>query len=308
MPLELRNRTINKEGEMSTDDENAKFPIDDLLITLNRMTDVLDSNHKKGNGHTNINIENFGGLPNEDPKQWLEKFEAWIGFNGWSKNSEKIASAMQLKLEGNALSWFQSVPQMKKNDPGELFKAFTEHFTTVHPTWMLEQQLYDRVMQPGEGLELYILDIEKRCQRLQKSPRETVTAFIRGLPASLRLFVIQKNPSDLREAIQSARLAQESLAAFPTFDSGSTLTKALADQQKAIADLKISVEAIKTSAPVNRIGGELKCQLCDKVGHSAKQCRNFNVREKTDTVRNRRDIECYKCHKRGHIARECRGN
>lgn len=54
------------------------------------------------------------------------------------------------------------------------------------------------------------------CQRMVREKlTETATAFIRGLNATIRLFVIQRNPNNLQEAIQATRLAQESSTAFP---------------------------------------------------------------------------------------------
>ncbi|CAG2185037.1 unnamed protein product [Mytilus edulis] len=184
---------------------------------------------------------------------------------------------MQLKLEGNALSWFQALPNMTKQSTSALFKGFSDHFLSLHPTWMLEQQLYERSLSSGEGLEEYITDIQRRCKRLLKTDRETVTAFIRGLPASVRLFVIQKNPKDFKEAIQSARLAQESLAAFPSFDTGSNniIQQTLKEQQEAIQLLTKSIQEMKAAddgARINsareRTNSNNKCQLCSLSMHA----------------------------------------
>ncbi|VDI13600.1 Hypothetical predicted protein [Mytilus galloprovincialis] len=138
---------------------------------------------------------------------------------------------------------------MTKQSTSALFKGFSEQFLSLRPTWMLEQQLYERSLSSGDGLEEYITDIQRRCKKLFKTDRETVTAFIRGLPASVRLFVLQKNPKDFKEAIQSARLAQESLAAFPSFDTGSNniIQQTLKEQQEAIQLLTKSIQEIKAA-------------------------------------------------------------
>ncbi|CAG2254128.1 Retrovirus-related Pol polyprotein from transposon 17.6,Retrovirus-related Pol polyprotein from transposon 297 [Mytilus edulis] len=232
-----------------------------------------------------FSIDSFAGLPTEDANLWLDKFDAWIAFHGWNKENEKIASAMRLKLEGGALSWFNGLPNSVKRNSDTLFTKFKEHFSGLHPTWMLEQHLYERCMLPSESLEVYISDIEKRCSRLCKTDRETTTAFIRGLPGSLRVFVIQRDPKYFKDAVQSARLAQESMAGLTsTFEYGasnSVLNK-LSDQEKAIKDLKDTISAMQISNPrINKSEYKVECQLCTKTGHSAKDCRSYSIQEKS---------------------------
>ncbi|CAG2186206.1 unnamed protein product [Mytilus edulis] len=120
---------------------------------------------------------------------------------------------------------------------------------------------------------------------LNKMTHETVTAFIRGLLASVRLFVIQKNPKDFKEAIQSARLAQKSLAAFPSIDTGSNniIQQTLKEQQEAIQLLTKSIQEMKAEDDGARINSARernfnnKCQLCDRFEHQAKTCRLLNA-------------------------------
>ena len=121
----------------------------------------------------------FSGTPAEDATKWIDKFEAWLTFNGWDMDNNKVVSAMRLNLEGSALSWFHALSHPVSRDKGKLITAFKEHFGQLHPKWMLEQQLYDRCMSTSENLESYITDIESRCARLNKSNTEMTTAFIR---------------------------------------------------------------------------------------------------------------------------------
>ena len=304
MPYTLRNRTVG--GDQPNMAENEQLEaimrgIDDMTKTVSSKSSV-----------PGLNIDTFYGLPTDDAKQWIEKFEAWAAFHGLNKDNVKMASAMRLKLDGCALSWYNSVSNEVKGDIKQLSTKFREHFTGLHPTWMLEQQLYERCMRPSESLEDYISDIERRCRRLEKTDKEMTTAFIRGLLSSLRVFVIQRDPKCFKDAVQSARLAQESLVGIPNVETGasnSVLNK-LSAQEKAINELKDVISTLQVSnvPRVNRTEQRnLVCQLCSKPGHSAKDCRKFNVKPKSFPVqgRSKSDIVCYNCGNKGHIAREC---
>ncbi|CAG2216090.1 unnamed protein product [Mytilus edulis] len=65
------------------------------------------------------------------------------------------------------------------------------HFSGLHPTWMLEQHLYERCMLPSESLKSTLVTLRNGVA-VCANRQETTTAFIRGLPGSLRVFVDSK--------------------------------------------------------------------------------------------------------------------
>ncbi|KAJ8022931.1 hypothetical protein HOLleu_37969 [Holothuria leucospilota] len=64
-------------------------------------------------------------------------------------------------------------------------------------------------MSSSEPLDAYIHDIEELCERLQKTAKEKMTIFVRGLVPDLRRHVIQRDPGSWSDAVHATRLAQE---------------------------------------------------------------------------------------------------
>ena len=128
----------------------------------------------------NLNIETFYGLPSEDARTWIQRFQAWCEIQ--RIHDDNFGSAMLLQLQGPALIWFNNLAPQLTRHKQRLIHEFMNHFIESQPNnWLLEQQLYERVMQPGENIETYIVDIEAKCTRLNKTDTEMKSAFIRGL-------------------------------------------------------------------------------------------------------------------------------
>ena len=72
--------------------------------------------------------------------------------------------------------------------------------------------------------------------------------------------------------------------------------------------------ALTVRRPPNNSTTVVRCQICDKPGHTAKKCywRNNNQSEKPPSdpkseqnTTSINDIKCYNCGKRGHYAKKC---
>lgn len=49
----------------------------------------------------------------------------------------------------------------------------------------------------------------------------------------------------------------------------------------------------------------VRCQYCNRKGHTARECRSINGRPKGES-RSRETRECWYCHRKGHLAKDCR--
>lgn len=304
------------DSEGSEDIVNLTTALKDLVTSLNSDGNI----DKRTVNITKVTSQNFRPdkyVPSltESPKTWLSKFQSWITINRY-EDFELIKHSLRLLIPEADLSWFDSLQSANSQ---EMYDSFVEYFTSKQPHWMIEQSLWNKTMQPGEDLETYISSIQSLASRLDKTEKETMAAFVRGLPSHLRMNVVQKDPKTFTEATKYARLCQEAFN-FTTPGSSvpSDIKTFMERQQNSIDALTKIVSSIKGQATTDATpnvcatgGGHPKqqrliCQFCDKPNHTAKQCRQLLRQQQQGPANNPKSVQCDFCHMRNHRTRDCR--
>lgn len=248
----------------------------------------------------------------ESPSTWLSKFKSWITVNKID-DLETIKHSFRLLMPDNELSWFDSLTITTRDD---IFDSFVDYFQSKQPHWIIEQSLWNKTMKQGENLETYISDIQTLSLRLGKSDKETMAAFVRGLPPYMRMNVVQRDPKTFQEASQYARVCQEALN-FGQPISVSDDIKAIVDRQQKTIDVLTNIvstmNAPNTNQPEKCAAGQSNsprviCQFCEKPNHTAKDC--WQLKKKTPNITNlnqpRSSPNCDFCGLRNHRTRDCR--
>ena len=289
---------------MARSEDNLK----DLTVALKGLVENLNNPEQRRVNNTNVSPHQFKPdkyVPSltESPKTWLSKFQSWVEINRY-EDLNLIKHSLRLLVPDVDLPWLDSLNPVNAN---QLYESFIKHFQTKQPTWVIEQTLWNKTMQVGDNLEQYISSIQSLAERLGKSEREKMSSFVRGLPAHLRVTVVQNDPKTFEEAARCARLSQEALTIITNSDGTNVMSPELNTfmerQQSSIDQLtKIIIAMQMEKSEVCAISDRPKitCQLCDKVGHSAKQC----FRNKGNDVRDL--VRCYHCGKYGHKKAVCR--
>ena len=146
----------------------------------------------------------FSGLSYEDVTDFIERFERYSKFYGWT-NAKKL-SAIALLLEGPALAWFHTVPDETRNDYNSVITALRQRFASPNEQFLQRQELNERKQGNGESLTSYTEDIIRRCSRLGLNDTNRMNCFISGLNDDLKSHVILNRPTTFEEAESLTRL------------------------------------------------------------------------------------------------------
>lgn len=225
-----------------------------------------------------------------------------------------IQHALKLLIPDTDLSWFEALDVTSID---ELYDSVLAYFHTKQPSWLLEQTLCNRQMTNNENLEAYISDIQLLSDRLSKTEKEKMSAFVRGLASNIRTVVVQKDPCSWDETCNCARLAQEALhITHPTERKVSPdIHSILESQSKTINELAKVVMRVQEKSGQSTINicaanasgrDPLMCQYCYRPNHKAKECPRI-LRQRTNggSRYGPRLKKCDICKMNGHIARDC---
>ena len=187
---------------------------------------------------------------------------------------------MRLLLRGSPVSWFSALPTEDRETKERLFTVFHNRFGR-QPSWLIEQQLWSRMMLDHEKIDVYISDIDQRCYRLGMDKKTQLRTFVRGLTQYLRAYVIQQDPSSFDEAAQAAQLAQEAKLITTGSQNQPSHDSLLIYMVKTVTEVSETVQSLKQQqhhqARVTTVNnGKSKfshseaviCQLCGRRGHN----------------------------------------
>lgn len=116
--------------------------------------------------------------------------------------------------------------------------------------------------------------------------------FTNGLTEKLRVEVNMRKPTRLADAFELATICDRSLNSS-TYDSNKKENANFASTNKSKPNKNKSNDSYgQYSTSRSKNVESIVCGKCNKVGHTAKNCKSA--------------IKCYKCQKTGHYSRECR--
>eukprot|EP00794_Sanderia_malayensis_P003998 gene3998-biopygen2482 len=139
--LQNLGESIRTSGE-SQAESNERFALD-------VRQSVVGSLGEQPRGRSGATIGKFKG-PTPDGDLWIDQFNQLANLNKW-EDEHKI-SALPLFLQGNALTYYSTLPQEVRQDYDAVSKALCDHFGASSLHFLERQELYSHLQKPEESI------------------------------------------------------------------------------------------------------------------------------------------------------------
>ena len=257
---------------------------DDHNTTMAATSDEVETLLKKYTPQKKLHVLEplmFGGTINQNPREWLRKFEAYTTLNK-TDDKEKIITFGSL-LDRSARCWFENLSDDIKKSWDTLKQSFEETYFNSN-TWVNSQRIENRKLLNGESCTNYVNDMIELAQLTGLQEAELCKAILRGLPDSIKFQVVAHCPKSLDETIQRILLSE---------------SMNNSRQQEAMCSLEDRVVSTKMDNFVNKLSSSLK---------EIERCMNTFQQSLDNSARtmNPQTVpRCGFCNKQNHTEADC---
>ena len=230
-----------------------------------------------------------GSTSDSDFLDFVARFERYVECNGIDEKYTLLVFPTCLK--GQALQFYETLPNEVKRNYKGLVKRFEEHFSPTNLRFFKKQLLLNRKMKSDEGVADYALAISNEGRKLKVSDNDLLQTFVQGLPSQIKEHVLLQAPSTLTEA-KHAAIAKESAS------------KTVKGEPNDINALLPAIKELLNEATETK-RKQSKKEINSFIVKKANQQRNSNRTMRHEKYPHTRTIICYHCGKSGHIAANC---
>ena len=153
-------------------------------------------------------LKSFQGKPNEDPDEFMNKFQALISLKGGD-----TAKALPLYLSNSAYVWYANLEDAKKTDYETVKKLFLERYRLADSLKIAQRaEVFNMRQEVQESVKDYIGRIRHKANQVGLKEEMVFTAILRGLKPSIRALVTMQEPKDSDAIEKMASLIEASQA------------------------------------------------------------------------------------------------
>lgn len=264
-------------------------------------TDIPETPNKKPIFLTNL--PTFNGFTSaENGPTWFRKFTDCANVARWTltERGNNIVS----HLDGPALDWFRTLDRPTKSDYAKFVGEFYETFGMGPNSVDSEIKWRALIQEPTETSAHFASRVTRQGFAANKSDQDVLTAFLHGLPQSIKVEVFRRYPKSFKEAVDAAKFAESYIPKeSPSLNVISAhMTQEIEQLRTQLLDALNKVDRPSTNQSRNRSGQPI-CNFCNKVGHAELACRS---KAASDSEATNNVSICNYCGRMGHVIQDCR--
>jgi len=248
----------------------------------------------------------FGGYSHEDPERFLSDFNAYCVYSNIKNNTDRKTATFHLHLDGPAKLWFLSLDQQQRQRFQTVEQLFiTKYMARSTASLLCHAEQFQSTTLGHNTLEHYFGQLTDLGRKLNKSDFDVMSAFVNGLPETLKFHVRAGQPETAEEAFNAAKLGvaygyltTDSIIPTPCVSAVKPRDTDVSQLQKDIQSLTSKVDALSMTRNRNNNSGAIRCYRCDGEGHTQRRCNIIDTRYFEP-------IQCARCGQHGHRARNC---
>jgi len=154
----------------------------------------------------------FNGKAGQDPSDWLRHFILYSTFKKYTPDRQK--SLFKVLLTDGAADWLEGQGFPAETTFNDLKQAFEQRFKSPNVLkYKNAKEVFTRRQGISQSVDDYVTDMLKIGKAIEISDQMLQFAVLNGLRPELATYVTQRQPENMAEILQAARIAELTLPA-----------------------------------------------------------------------------------------------
>ena len=240
-------------------------------------------------------LDGFSGAKDQDPEEFITNFKLAAEVLNWSP--EKLPAIFHMCLKGAARIWFLRLGKDLTKDIGTIYTAFLGKYKSLGLDWSKEASFNSIRQLPQESVLAYTDRLIEKGAKMDKTDRELLQQFIRGLSPKARTHTIATGPENLEQACRTATLFEsaksydvdlpivQSLTPYPPPLMAQTIPNSAQYRQRTYQQTPVErAPPVYQNRQINAT--QEQCSYCKRLGHSIEVCRTRQRNNSRQTPQN----------------------
>jgi len=222
----------------------------------------------------------------EEAEDWVLYFQRYCDYRKIEGKEKQLLFAILLR-EG-AADWLLTLKPDECNTFEALLKAFkSNYFKSEQLRWREAADIWNSPQGPEEKVGDYVTRLRKNARHLNLDDDMLNSAVIHGLRSHIRMHILQKGVTNLKDTIQAAKIAEASLSSDPVtallVETIKATTNAANKHEAQLQKLTSTINAMSVAPIVQPHTSRDHTASNSNVSASREQVGNYNMQSARPT-------------------------